>query len=357
MAPRASSIAQVLRQAERDAALPAYCVLAGDEILLVNEAADALRALATQLGCSERSHLVMDARSDWSAVLAAACNTSLFGDLRLVEISLPSGKPGKAGADMLQRLADQAAAGQLPDAFILLRLPQLDWATQKSKWVQHLKKQATWVAIPGVARPDLPGWIAQRLARQQQAIDAATQAWLAGQVEGNLLAAHQEIEKLGLLYPPGALSLEQVQAAVLDVSRHDPQDLRAAVLVGEPQRALRVLAGLKAEGMAHLPVLWGLGEDLRILGMLANLPAAQRGGALRAQRVFGAREQHLRQALQRCPARLWPLALGQAHEIDRHIKGVPVAACLPDPWDELARLVLRVATAGKPPPDQPISLP
>lgn len=347
MATRTQSLTQLLQWIDRNGRLPPFCTVAGDEILLVNEAADALRAKATQAGCTERNHWVLDARSDWSVALASARNTSLFGDLRLLELSLPSGKPGKTGADTLQQLADQAAAGQFPDVFILLRLPELDWSTAKSKWVQHLKQRSHWVDIPTISRAALPDWMAQRLRRQQHETDADTLEWLATQVEGNLLAAHQEIEKLGLLYPAGPLTSEQVQSAVLDVSRHDPQDLRHAMLAGDATQALRILAGLKAEGTAHLLVLFWLAEDLRILNQLAHAPAAQHAGILRSERVFGARERPLRQALARCPAPVWQRALHQAHEIDRQIKGVPVAARLPDPWDELARLVLSVATAGQ----------
>ncbi|MFV0282175.1 MAG: DNA polymerase III subunit delta [Castellaniella sp.] len=328
--------------------LPPCTVLSGDEILLLTEAADAYRAAATRLGCAERTHLVMDARSDWSTALAASQNTSLFGDLRLLEISLPTGKPGKTGADTLQKLASMAGDGDLPDLRILIRLPQLDRTTQQSKWAQTLKARTVWTDIASISRPMLPDWIAARLQRQGHTADTETLAWLTDKVEGNLLAAHQELQKLALLHPAGALSLEQVQAAVLNVARYNLYDLRDAMLLGQAARALTVLRGLQAEGEALLLVLWAVGEEIRILMRLAPHAHSGLDAALRSQRMFGAREKLARQALARVPAAAWPLALRHAHEIDRIIKGLPVDGLLQDPWDELARLVMRIATAGSP---------
>ncbi|HEX7386607.1 MAG TPA: DNA polymerase III subunit delta [Castellaniella sp.] len=347
MAGRAQDFDRTLEQFSKASSLPACCVLCGDEILLLTETVDALRAKASQLGCTERSHWVMDARSDWSPVLAAARNTSLFGDLRLLEISLPTGKPGKTGADALQNLVRMASQDQLPDVRIVIQLPALDRATQQSKWAQALHQHTHWVDIPSIARTRLPDWIAGRLTRQHQSTDAETLAWLADKVEGNLLAAHQEIQKLALIYPEGALSLQQVQTAVLNVARYNLYDLRDAMLQGEADRALTVLDGLRAEGEALPLVLWAVGEEIRLLTRLAGTSAASLDAALRANRYFGAREKLARHVLHRVPAATWPRALRQVHEIDRMIKGVPTQGGLSDPWDELARLVMRMATAGR----------
>jgi DNA polymerase-3 subunit delta len=345
---RVQDFNRTLEQLASAPELPACCVLAGEEILLLTETVDAFRASAARLGCTERSHWVMDARSDWSPVLAAARNSSLFGDLRLLEVSLPGGKPGKTGADALLNLAELAAKGQLPDVRLLIQLPALDRATQQSKWVTTLRQQAHWIDIPGIARDTLPAWIADRLHRQEQGTDPETLAWLADKVEGNLLAAHQEIQKLALIYPAGALSPEQVQTAVLNVARYNLYDLRDAMLLGQADRALTVLEGLRAEGEALLLVLWAVGEEIRILCRVSDLGPANLDAGLRANRLFGARERLARQALRRIPAAVWPLALRHVHEIDRMIKGVPVEGRLSDPWDELARLVMRMATAGVP---------
>lgn len=348
MNSRVQDFNRTLEQLASAPELPACCVLAGEEILLLTETVDAFRANATRLGCTERTHWVMDARSDWSPVLAAARNSSLFGDLRLLEVSLPGGKPGKTGADALLNLAALAAKGQLPDVRILIQLPALDRATQQSKWVTTLHQQAHWIDIPSIPREALPAWIAERLSRQKQSTDRETLAWLADKVEGNLLAAHQEIQKLALIHPAGALSAEQVQAAVLNVARYNLYDLRDAMLLGQADRALTVLEGLRAEGEALLLVLWAVGEEIRILSRVSDLGPAGLDTGLRANRLFGARERLARQALRRIPAGVWPLALRHVHEIDRMIKGVPVAGRLGDPWDELARLVMRMATAGSP---------
>ncbi|HUH39500.1 MAG TPA: DNA polymerase III subunit delta [Castellaniella sp.] len=327
-------------------------VIAGNEILLATEAGDALRAAATRLGCSERTRLVLDARGDWGAALAATQNTSLFGDMRLLEISLPTGKPGRTGGEALQKLAELASGDRLPDVRIVIQLPALDRATQQSKWAQALRKAAVWVDVPTVGREALPRWIAVRLARQQQDMDAGTLDWVADKVEGNLLAAHQEIQKLALLYPPGRISQEQAQIAVLNVARYSLFDLRDAMLEGRPERALPILEGLRAEGEALLLVLWAVGEEIRVLARLAQARLARQDLAevLRKHRVFGPRERLARQALARIPVSAWPAALRHVHDIDCLIKGVPVAGRLSDPWDELARLIMRIAVAGTPRP-------
>ncbi len=333
-------------------ALAPCTVICGDETLLATEAGDALRAAAARLGCTERTRLVMDARSDWSLVLASTQNTSLFGDQRLLEISLPTGKPGKAGGETLQRLAGLAGEDRLPDVRIVLHLPGLDRATQQSKWAQALRQASLWVDVPSVSRDALPAWIAARLARQEQDMAREALEWVADKVEGNLLAAHQEIQKLGLLHPAGRISLEQAQAAVLDVARYNLFDLRDAMLQGRAERALSVLEGLRAEGEALLLVLWAVGEEIRILGRLSEAQRMRQGidGLLRKHRLFGSRERLARQALARIPPDTWPAAVRHVQEIDCLIKGIPVAGRLSDPWDELARLVMRVAVAGTPRP-------
>ncbi len=325
------------------AKLSACTVLTGDEILLLSEAADLIKQQATELGCTEKTHLVMDARSDWAQALAAAQNVSLFGDLRLLEISLPTGKPGKTGASSLENLASMSASGQLSDLFILIRLPSLDRTTKQSKWVKELQKHADWREIPNINRHNLPNWVQQRLNKQQQSTDATGINWLCDKVEGNLLAAHQEIQKLGLLYSAGDLSLEQIQAAVLNVARYNPYDLRDAMLQGESKRALNILAGLQAEGEALPLVLWSISEEIRILNRLAWAGQSYDATA-RKLRIFGLREKILRTALNRTTRGFWITALRHAHEIDRLIKGVPVENSLNNAWDEMARLIIKVAS-------------
>jgi len=326
--------------------LDSLYVIAGDEPLLTTEAMDGLRAAAAKAGYHERSTLMLDARSDWSAVTAATQNVSLFGDRRVIELKIPAGKPGKTGSDVLIRLAAQAQSGALADtAVVLVSLPRLDKATRNSKWAAGLAQAGTSIEIPSVERPRLPRWIAQRLARQHQRLDAASLEWMADKVEGNLLAAFQEIQKLALLYPEGEISPVDVRQAVLNVARYDVFGLRDAMLAGEAGRALSILAGLRAEGEALVLVLWAVGEEIRIMARLAAIQSSggDLPGEMRKHRVFGLREQLMRKAMARLPARAWPAAVQHAHDIDRLIKGLKVSGLLDDPWEELARLVLRIA--------------
>lgn len=329
-------------------ALDPLYVVSGDEPLLVTEAVDGLRAAATAAGYGERTSLVLDARSEWSAVMAATQNISLFGDRRLIELKIPTGKPGKAGSDVLVKLADITQKGGLADTIILISLPRLDKATRNSKWAGALWQAGTSVELANVQRAELPRWIQQRLARQQQQLEPNSLEWMADKVEGNLLAAFQEIQKLALLYPAGKISAKDVELAVLDVARYDVFGLRDAMLSGHGAKAITILNGLRAEGEALPLVLWAVGEEVRIM---ARLAAAQAAGqnlseAMRPYRIFGPREQLIRQTLMRVPASSWVSAVQHAHDIDRLIKGLKVAGRLDDPWEELARLTLRIAMAG-----------
>src|SRR5690606_34122755 len=294
--------------------------------------------------------MVMDARSDWSAVTAATQSVSLFGDRRVLEIKLPTGKPGKTGADTLARLAAQAATQPDPDTLVVVALPRLDKATRAAKWAQALAQGGVMVELPSIERGRLPAWIGARLARQNQRADSATLQGMADKVEGNLLAAHQEIQKLALLYPEGQLAAEDVERAVLNVARYDVFGLRDAMLAGDAPRTVRMIAGLRAEGEALPLVLWAVGDEIRLLARVAQARAAgQDAGALmRRLRIFGAHERLATQALGRVPARAWPAAVQHAHEVDRLIKGLSVPGRLSDPWEEMTRLALRVAAAGRP---------
>ncbi|OZI54401.1 DNA polymerase III subunit delta [Bordetella genomosp. 4] len=342
----ADRLAEYLQRAGQRLA-PLYTI-SGDEPLLVIEATDALRAAARQAGYTDRTSMIMDARSDWSAVFAATQSVSLFGDKRILEIKLPTGKPGKTGADTLTKLATQAAAQPDPDTLIVVALPRLDKATRESKWVQALAQSGMMIDIASIERSRLPAWVGARLARQNQRADAATLQWMADRVEGNLLAAHQEIQKLGLLYPEGQLAAQDVERAVLNVARYDVFGLRDAMLAGDAPRTIRMLEGLRAEGEALPLVLWAVGDEIRLLARVAEARATgQDAGALmRRLRIFGAHEKLALQALGRIPAKAWPAAVQHAHEVDRLIKGLTVPGRLADAWEEMTRLALRVAAAG-----------
>jgi DNA polymerase-3 subunit delta len=207
---------------------------------------------------------------------------SLFGDKKLIELRIPGGKPGKDGSAALQSYAKDLN----PDNLTLITLPKLDWQTAKAAWVGSLQQAAVYIEIPNVERAALPGWIGMRLSAQNQSADRQSLDFIADRVEGNLLAAHQEIQKLGLLYEPGKLTFEQVQDAVLNVARYDVFKLSEAMLAGNPARLVRMLEGLKGEGEALPLVLWAVSEEIRTLlklksGLAQGRPLDRTGPAPR----------------------------------------------------------------------------
>ncbi|MBM3390653.1 MAG: DNA polymerase III subunit delta [Betaproteobacteria bacterium] len=316
---------------------PLY-VLHGDEPLLVIEAGDAIRAAARAKGFSEREVLVAGANFKWDALMLAAGNMSLFGDSKLVDLRIPNGKPGRDGGEMLARYCTALPEGVLT----LVTLPQLDWTARKAAWFNALAQAGVAIELNAPALAELPEWIAQRLARQSQSAEHGALEFIAVHVEGNLLAAHQEIQKLGLLYPEGKLTLAQVEDAVLNVARYDVDKLRAALLDGDAARCARLLEGLRGEDVAPPLLLWAFASEIRTL---AALRAAQDEGrplaaALRAERVFDdRREAALKRALDRLRAPQLRAALLAAARIDRMIKGLVQG----DVWDEFLQLGLRLA--------------
>jgi DNA polymerase-3 subunit delta len=315
---------------------PLY-VLYGDDPLLVLEAADAIRAKARQSGYSEREVLTALAGFDWNQLLAAGGNLSLFGDRKLIDLRIPNGKPGREGGAALQswcqRLSD--------DTLLLITLPELDWKEEKAAWFTALAQAGVAVKLTAPSLADLPAWIAGRLRRQQQSANNEALRFIADRVEGNLLAAHQEIQKLGLLYPKGELSLEQIREAVLNVARYDVDSLREALLAGDVARLTRTLEGLQQEGEAPPLVLWAMGEEIRALAIIkSGMERGQPADALmREAKVWGPRQNLVKRALQRLPSAAIEGALRHAGEIDRLIKGIGRG----DPWGELLRLGLRLS--------------
>ena len=334
---------------------PLY-TLHGDEPLLQQEAADAIRAAARTQGYTERTTFVVaGAHFDWSAVLAAGGSLSLFADKQIVEIRVPSGKPGKDGSAALQHIA-QAAAGN-DSTLTLVLLPRLDKATKTGAWFAALENNGATVQIDPIERAQLPAWIAQRLAAQGQRVVAGeegqrTLTFFADRVEGNLLAAHQEIQKLALLYPPGELGWAQVEAAVLNVARYDVFKLSEAVLAGQVLRVQRMLDGLQAEGEAAVLVHWALAEDIRALkrvkdAMVAGKPLPM---ALRENRVWGAKERLFERILPRASDAQLARLLQSAHLVDGIVKGLKAPDWPQEPWQALQRLALqlgKVAMAGR----------
>ena len=332
---------------------PLY-VLHGDEALLVQEAADAIRAAARAQGYTERSSFTAAGASyDWSAVLAAGGSLSLFADKQIVEIRVPSGKPGKDGSAALQQIA--AAAAGNDGVLTLVLLPRLDKATRTSAWFAALDGAGMALQIDSIERAALPPWIAQRLAAQGQRVQAGEPGqralqFFADQVEGNLLAAHQEITKLGLLHPAGELSFEQIESAVLNVARYDVFKLSEAVLAGRRERVQRMLDGLQAEGEAPVLVHYAIAEDIRALKRVKDAIAAGKPLplALRGERVWGLRERLFERVLPLLTARQIDALLEAAHRVDGIVKGLQHAGWPQDPWQALARLAQSLAGACAP---------
>ncbi len=325
--------------------------LHGDEPLLIQEAADAIRAEARKNGYTERSSFtVAGAHFDWGEVLAAAGSLSLFADKQIIEIRIPSGKPGKDGSVMIQQLASQAAGNG--DTLTLLMLPRLDKLTKQGAWFAALENSGVTIAIESVERAALPQWIAQRLQAQGQRVAAGiegqqTLQFFTDRVEGNLLAAFQEIQKLGLLYPAGELSLAQVESAVLNVARYDVFKLSEAVLGGQPARVQRMLDGLQAEGVAEVLVHWAIAEDIRALKRVKDAIAAGRPMpmALREQRIWGVKERLFERVLPQLSPDALVQLLSAAHAVDGIVKGLKQPDWPTGSWQALHRLALQLCQA------------
>jgi DNA polymerase-3 subunit delta len=334
-----------LRPDELDAHLartlaPLY-VVHGDEPLAAIEAADAIRAAARRAGCDERDVFIVEQHFRWDAFAAANANLGLFGARRLIDVRVPSGKPGVEGAAALEHHARHLP----PDDVTLVSLPRIDRATQTSAWFSALAEHGVTVAVAPLARNALPTWIASRLARNDQRAARDTLAFLAERCEGNLLAARQEIDKLGLLLPAGELAHDDVERAVADVARYDIQELSEAWLAGDATRTLRIVGGLRDEGEPVTLVVWQLGEDLHALAAVHEAIARGESAsmAVRNVRVWGRRQAALERAVRRVDAaRVDPLLRALA-ELDALAKGLGTG----DAWD--AVIAIALALCGRPP--------
>ena len=307
--------------------LPAYTIH-GDEPLLAMEAADAVRSVARRAGYTEREVLEPGRGFDWSEFTHAMGSLSLFAAKKIVELRLPTGKPGPQGgaaiAQYLERPGDEL--------LLLVTLPRLDRTGQGSAWFNALGRSGAIVEIWPLDRQRLPAWIAERLGRQKQRASREVLEFLAERIEGNLLAAHQEIQKLALLAPPGELAMETVQGAVSSVARYDPYDAAEALVSGDIARYSRVIEGLRAEGEQPTFVLFVLSSVLFAL---------QEGNP---ERIFN---RTLRRAVEGALRRIAPKrvarAITEAAAIDRAIKGIEVR----EPWEAFLNLGLNLAGGAK----------
>ena len=318
--------------------LKSLYVFFGDELLLLLEAADRVRATAHAKGYDERRVLFIESGFDWGEVAMVGNSLSLFAAKRVLDLRIPSGKPGKDGSEALQRLA-----ASLPEhTIVLITLAGLDRQQLASKWFDALQRAGVAVHAAAVKREQLAQWLSRRLAHQDQRADAETLEFLVSRVEGNLMAAYQEVQKLALLLPAGILPFEEVKNAVSDVARYNVFEIGLTLLKCEHAHFVRMLDGLRGEGIAPPLVLWAIAEATRAM---ARVKAAMETGqplsqALRDARVWGSRQELIPSALQRMSSTQLMAALRSAAEVDRMIKGLADG----DIWDALLQLGLSLMT-------------
>ena len=330
---------------------PLY-VVHGDEHLLAIEASDKIRAAARAAGYAERDVLEVDRYFHWGRLAESGQSMSLFGDRKLIELRIPNGKPGKEGSVALQ--AHAKSVSKSIDTITLVTLPRLEREAKNSAWFGSFEAVSVVIEAPLVDRTRLPNWIAERLAAQGQSADSEALAFIVDRVEGNLLAAHQEVQKLALLHPRGKLGFDDVRDAVLDVARYDVFKLGEAMLAGDAPRVARMVDGLEGEGESPVLVHWAMTEEVRALlrAKLAVAKGQSLGGLMRQLRVWGARERLFEPALKRLSLATLREALRRCAEIDRVVKGLrnmhnPThGPAMGDAWTELSRLGMTIAGRG-----------
>jgi DNA polymerase-3 subunit delta len=313
--------------------LPVY-LLSGDEPLQLNESADAIRRVAREAGYQNRVVLEVSTGFRWDDLLAEANSLSLFAEKKLLDVRIPNGKPGREGSKAL----DEYCANVSADNLLLLTLPKLDKSQQSSKWFKRIEQVGGVVQIWPISPQQLPRWIDQRLRQVGLIPDAEAAKMLADRVEGNLLAAQQEIEKLRLIHDAGHINVDQLLTAVTDNARYDVFELVDTALRQQPARCIKVLQGLRAEGVAAPIVLWALHREIAQLSEIA-LQAEQNPNleqVLARARVWEKRKGLIRQAIQRQSAQQWLILLSLCQIADASIKG----ANQQEPWRLLEDICL-----------------
>ena len=316
--------------------LPVY-VISGDEPLLAQESADAVRLAARNKGFSGREVFHGEGKFDWGQLHNEANALSLFAEKKIIEIRISNGKPGDKGSKALCQLC----ANPSPDNLLLVILPKLERSAQNSKWVKALEAVGAHIQVWPITGEQLPRWIKQRLLESNITANQQAVEILAERVEGNLLAAVQEIEKLKLLAIEGKVDAIMMSSVVADSARYNLFEFVDKVLAGDAQSAARSLRGLHSEGTDAIPLLWAITRELRILIKASEQISRgeNRDWALKNAGVWEKRLPLFRTAIQRCSAAHLRMLLYQAGAIDRGIKGMRKA----DIWDELTTLVLSLA--------------
>ncbi len=316
---------------------PVYAVT-GPEPLLVQEVGDRLRRAALEQGFTERERLEVDARFDWSGLAFLADSPSLFASRRLIELRMDGAKPGDEGGRALRRYCDAPP----PDTVLLVLLGQLERSAQNSKWFQSLDRAGVCIQTWSVETRQLPAWIDARMRSRALVPDREAVMLLADRVEGNLLAAAQEVDRLALTVGAGEVDAPTVMAAVSDNARYDVFDLTDAALAGQDgARLLRILTTLRREGVEPVLVAWAFAREIRTLCTLSK--DAEHGMAIDAvltrHRVWERRKPILRKALARANSGFWRGLLGRCADLDRLVKGQRAGSV----WNELLQLSMDMA--------------
>ena len=316
--------------------LASVYLVTGDEPLLVSEALEEIRARAREQGFEQRDLHVVERAFKWRDLEAGAENLSLFASRRIIELRLPTPRPGDVGARTLRSLVERPD----PDRLLLIATTKLDAAAARSVWVKSIETQGVVVQVWPIERPALPDWIRRRAAVSGLDLTRPAAELLADRVEGNLLAADQEVQKLVLLLGEGRADEGAVLDAVASNTRFDVFTLTDAILSGNTRRAVKVLDGLRAEGAEPALVSWAISRDLCLLARLkaAALSGEGEASSLSRHRVWQRRQPLVKSALRRFEPDQLTRLLVRASEVDNVIKGVLRG----NPWDELIRLVMEL---------------
>lgn len=317
--------------------LPIYLV-SSDEPLLAQEASDSIRSACRQADYSERQVFHVERGFDWNIIREANASLSLFAEKRLLELRINSGKPGDQGSKVLLEYLERPAE----DTVLLINVPRLDASTLRSKWAKALMDSALcgFIQLANVNIEQLPNWINQRLAQQGLSADPEAIDLIVARTEGNLLAAVQEIEKLKLLSNSKHLDLEIIQASIADSARYDVFGLVDAALEGDTERSLRILAGLRSEGVEIPIILWAVARDIRQLTTLSQQTSQGTSLDRALSRVWpAARKPLFARALKRLSGAQWQRLLKDAQLIDEQSKGQTIG----DAWTSMASLLLQMS--------------
>ena len=321
--------------------LPLY-ILSGDEPLLMQETADQIRAEARKAGFSERELFTVENNFDWNNVLQSGNSMSLFGDRKILEVRNEKGKFEDAAKKALQIYCDNPN----PDNLLLLIIPKVDKKNQTAKWFMQLESIGAFIQVWPVETSQLPQWIHQRMRAANLEPTREAVQLLAERVEGNLLAAAQEVEKLILLRGEGPLDVRDIEDAVADHARYNLYDLMDEALQGNYSHAIRMLNYLRASGTEPLALLWSVTKELRALAGMSHLISTGLAPArvLQDYRIWDNRKDLMQNALKRLPIRTFQHCLLESARIDQTVKGMGEG----DPWDGFTNIILWLSGKMKP---------